>query len=209
MNKTTKAILVMMILIIGYYLFMVGVWKGWMDSWCQKKYCLDLLSFDEYLSISIAIIGLVLVIKSLDGWKEQDKFLNARNICNQLINFQTLCELDLLILIGQKQKEMDLLASLEEQKKFLQKAFFELELFKVDRELGEKLEQSNFLCKNELKDAYKILNKCLHRMYSDIDNQANNFKNIQSFLHIAIRDDIREVSKKLNKINEQLNHQAN
>ncbi|KCX86264.1 hypothetical protein J568_4347, partial [Acinetobacter baumannii 6112] len=77
------------------------------------------------------------------------------------------------------------------------------------RELGEKLEQSNFLCKNELKDAYKILNKCLHRMYSDIDNQANNFKNIQSFLHIAIRDDIREVSKKLNKINEQLNHQAN
>ncbi|KCX81721.1 hypothetical protein J568_4593 [Acinetobacter baumannii 6112] len=46
-------------------------------------------------------------------------------------------------------------------------------------------------------------------MYSDIDNQANNFKNIQSFLHIAIRDDIREVSKKLNKINEQLNHQAN
>jgi hypothetical protein len=209
MNKTAKAILAMMILITGYYSFMVAVLKGWMASWCQKIYCLDFLSFGEYLSISIAIIGLVFVIKSLDGWKEQDKFLNARNICNQLINFQTLCELDLLILIGQKQNEMDLLASLEEQKKLLQKAFFELELFKIDRELGEKLEQSNFLCKNELKDAYKILNKCLHKMYSDIENQENNFKNIQSFLNIAIRNDIKEVSKKLNKINEQLNHQAN
>lgn len=209
MNKTAKAVLAMMILIMGYYLFTVGVSKGWMDSWCQKIYCLDLLSLGEYLSISIAIIGLVFVIKSLNSWKEQDKFLNARNICNQLINFQTLCELDLLILIGQKQKEMDLLASLEEQKKFLQKAFFELELLKIDRELGEKLEQSNFLYKNELKDAYKILNKCLHKMYSDIESQANNFKNIQSFLRIAIRDDIKEVSNKLNKINEQLNHQAN
>ena len=66
MNKTAKAILAMMILITGYYSFMVAVLKGWMASWCQKIYCLDLLSFGEYLSISIAIIGLVFVIKSLE-----------------------------------------------------------------------------------------------------------------------------------------------
>lgn len=208
MKKIAKAILAMMILVVGYYLFMVVVSKGWMNSWCQKKYCLDLLSLGEYLSISIAAIGLVFVVQSLEGWKEQDKFFNARNICNQLINFQKLCELDLLLLIDQKKSEMDLLVSLKEQKKFLQRAFFELELFKIDRELGEKLQQSNCLYKNELKDAYKILNKCLHKMYSNIENQENNFKNIQSFLHRNIRDEMKEVSNTLHEINENLNKKA-
>lgn len=208
MKKIAKAILAMMILVVGYYLFMVGVSKEWINSWCQKKYCLDLLSLGEYLSISIAAIGLVFVVQSLDGWKEQDKFFNARNICNQLMNFQTLCELDLLLLIDQKQNEMDLLASLKEQKKILQRAFFELELFKIDRELGEKLQQSNYLYKNELKDAYKILNKCLHKMYSNIENQENNFKNIQSFLNRNIRDEMKEVSSTLHEINENLNKKA-
>jgi len=124
------------------------------------------------------------------------------------MNFQTLCELDLLLLIDQKQNEMDLLASLKEQKKILQRAFFELELFKIDRELGEKLQQSNYLYKNELKDAYKILNKCLHKMYSNIENQENNFKNIQSFLNRNIRDEMKEVSSTLHEINENLNKKA-
>ena len=45
-------------------------------------------------------------------------------------------------------------------------------------------------------------------MYSNIENQENNFKNIQSFLNRNIRDEMKEVSSTLHEINENLNKKA-
>jgi len=149
------------------------------------------------------------VVQSLDAWKEQDKFLNARNICNQLIKFQDLCEFDLILLIQEKQNEINQLASLEEQRKFLKNTFFELGLFQINQELDERLRQSNCLYKSELNEIYKVLNQCLNKMFTNIENEKRSFHNIDSFLNRAIRDDIKEVNNKLMQITQKLNKKIN
>ncbi|CDG75853.1 hypothetical protein J671_2521 [Acinetobacter sp. 1130196] len=209
MKKIFITTFLVIVLLLGYYVAMVGVLKGWMNNFCQRKYCLEFLSLGDYLSILIAVIGLVFVVQSLDAWKEQDKFLNARNICNQLIKFQDLCEFDLILLIQEKQNEINQLASLEEQRKFLKNTFFELGLFQINQELDERLRQSNCLYKSELNEIYKVLNQCLNKMFTNIENEKRSFHNIDSFLNRAIRDDIKEVNNKLMQITQKLNKKIN
>ena len=209
MKKIFITTFLVILLLLSYYIAMVGILKGWMNNFCQRKYCLEFLSLGDYVSILIAVIGLVFVVQSLDGWKEQDKFLNARNICNHLIRFKKLCEFELILLILERRNEMNQIASLDEQKKFLKYIFFELELFKINKELGEMLYQSNCLYKRELQEIYKVLNQCLHKIFTNIENEKRSFHNIDSVLNIAIRDDVKEVNAKLMKINQKLNKKMN
>lgn len=130
MKIMLKVLALMLTAIIGYYYFMIGISNGWISSLCQNVYCLDLLPLADYLAISLAMISLFFVIQSLDGWKKQDKFFNARNLCNQLIQFKNLFK-DFLTLVNVKQSEVDSLVSLEEQKKLLKSVVVELGMLKV------------------------------------------------------------------------------
>lgn len=67
------------ILSIGVYYFLVqGIEWIW-SSVCAKHYCMKTLSLAEFLAIEAALIGLYFVVSSLDAWKHQDKYNNAKN----------------------------------------------------------------------------------------------------------------------------------
>lgn len=208
MKKIVVAICLMFFLILVYYLLMVGISKGFMNDFCHERYCFDFLDLSDFLAISIALIGLVYVIRSLDSWKEQDKFFNARNLCNQLKSLKRLCEVDLLCLINQKEQEI-LSLPLEKQREALLKIFFELQLFVLSDEISKSLINSNYLYTNDFKEIYSKLNKKLHAMYNMIENEKKSFKNIHGFLHISIRDEFEKLGTELSKINKELNKKAN
>jgi len=187
---------------------MVAILKGMMNDFCQKKYCFDLLDLSDYLSISIALVGLVFVVKSLDSWKEQDKFFNARNLCNKLTTLIGLCDIQLLILIDRKEREVSSLP-LEEQKKALLHVFFELQLFRLIEEIHKILKHSNYFYKEDFHEIYSELNKKIHAMYNIIENEKTGFKNTQTALHRATRNEFQELNKKLSNINQRLDKKAN
>jgi len=84
-----------------------------------------------------------------------------------------------------------------------------LGLFQINQELDERLRQSNCLYKSELNEIYKVLNQCLNKMFTNIENEKRSFHNIDSFLNRAIRDDIKEVNNKLMQITQKLNKKIN
>lgn len=208
MKKIVIAIIVMIFLILGYYLLMVGISKGLMNDFCHERYCLDFLDLSDYLAISIASIGLVYVIRSLDSWKEQDKFFNARNLCNKLTSLKDLCDIELLILIDQKEREVSSL-SLEEQRKALLNIFFEIQLFRLSGEISQILIHSNYFYKKDFNDIHNELDRKIHAMYRIIENEEKSFKNIQTVLHRAIRNEFQELNRKLLSINQNLDKKAN
>ena len=208
MKKILIGLVVMILLIFSYYLLMVAILKGMMNDFCQKKYCFDLLDLSNYLSISIALVGLVFVVKSLDSWKEQDKFFNARNLCNKLTTLKDLCDIQLLILIDQKEREVSSFP-LEEQRKALLNIFFEMQLFRLSEEISKILMHSNYFYKEDFNGIYSELNRKIHDMYNIIENEKKSFKNIQTVLHQAIRNEFQELNKKLFSINQRLDKKAN
>lgn len=208
MKKIIIGLVVMILLIFGYYLLMVAILKGMMNDFCQRKYCFDLLDLSDYLSISMALVGLVFVVKSLDSWKEQDKFFNARNLCNKLTTLKDLCDIQFLILIDQKEREVSSLP-LEEQREALLKIFFEMKLFGLSEEISKILMHSNYFYKEDFNEIYSELNRKIHAMYNIIENEKKSFKNIQTVLHRAIRNEFQELNKKLFSINQRLDKKAN
>ena len=71
---------------ILYYLIFVLVDKLF-SKWCETNYCFEFPPYADSLAIYVAVVGLILVVSSLDDWKHQDKYNNAKNriaILNQL-----------------------------------------------------------------------------------------------------------------------------
>lgn len=76
--KVLVSVCVFSILILAYYLLVVTSHK-YLSEFCNNFYCLEIISLGEYISILIALIGLYFVISSLNDWKQQDKYNNAKN----------------------------------------------------------------------------------------------------------------------------------
>lgn len=206
MKKFYFSLFSIFILVILYYFTSVLSSKSWVSNFCANKHCLELLSLGDFLSIAVSIIGLVFVVQSLDGWKHQDRFFNAREICNLLIELKNLTEFELLLIIDKIEYETPPSININQQRESFKKVFFELKLFKVSRTIEHKILYSNCLYKDELKEVHKRINKKIHEMYTYTENE--NLKNLQSFLHIIIRDDFKNISKTLQSINEKLNKKA-
>jgi len=76
---------------ITYYFFYVAVDK-WINNFCRNKYCLELLEYSDILSMYIAIIGLIFVVRGLDIWKEQLAYNEATNNLKELKKLYGLSE---------------------------------------------------------------------------------------------------------------------
>lgn len=74
-----------------YYLLFVSVEKK-LFSVCKKYFCLEIMPIGDFIAIFISIIGLYFVVNSLNDWKVQDKYNNAKNRVAELN------ELELLLL---------------------------------------------------------------------------------------------------------------
>ncbi|WP_421833026.1 hypothetical protein ACOQNK_17735 [Acinetobacter baumannii] len=60
-----------------YYFLFVAVEKNSI-SICANFYCLELIPIGDFIAIYIAIVGLFFVVSSLNDWKVQDKYNNAK-----------------------------------------------------------------------------------------------------------------------------------
>ncbi|HDI2995375.1 hypothetical protein [Acinetobacter baumannii] len=60
-----------------YYFLFVAVEKNSI-SICATFYCLELIPIGDFIAIYIAIVGLIFVVSSLNDWKVQDKYNNAK-----------------------------------------------------------------------------------------------------------------------------------
>lgn len=80
-------LLLIIIIVIHYFISVTSdkYWKGLCDSW----YCLELIPLGDVISISIAIIGLYFVVKSLDAWKHQDQYQTAKKNIKALFKFSS------------------------------------------------------------------------------------------------------------------------
>lgn len=76
-NKILCAIALGVISILLYYFLFVAVEKNSI-SICATFYCLELIPIGDFIAIYIAIIGLFFVVSSLNDWKIQDKYNNAK-----------------------------------------------------------------------------------------------------------------------------------
>lgn len=65
------------LLTIAYYFVYVFV-DLHVSKLCDKYICFEFPPYADVLSIWVAIIGLYFVVSSLDAWKQQDKYNNAK-----------------------------------------------------------------------------------------------------------------------------------
>lgn len=76
----TISTIVFFISLIGYYFFSVIYQKGKFDQLCNIYYCFEFLDLGNFLAILLAIIGLVVVVVSLDSWKTAQQYNENREL---------------------------------------------------------------------------------------------------------------------------------
>lgn len=72
-----SSIVIFSICIILYYLFFVFIEKQ-SPKYCELHYCLPLLEIGDFIACSLAVIGLVVVVVSLDAWKSGQQYIERR-----------------------------------------------------------------------------------------------------------------------------------
>lgn len=76
-NKILCAIALGLISILLYYFLFVAIQKNLL-GFCKEYFCLELIPIGDFIAIFISVIGLYFVVSSLNDWKIQDKYNNAK-----------------------------------------------------------------------------------------------------------------------------------
>lgn len=77
-DKIYGAIGLTVFLTIAYY-YVYSFVELHMSKLCDKYVCFEFPPYADFLAIWSAIIGLYFVVTSLDAWKKQDQYNNAKN----------------------------------------------------------------------------------------------------------------------------------
>jgi len=63
--------------VIAYYLCTAYI-QNLLTLFCKERICLPWLSFESYLALLISIIGIVIVVYSIDAWRLQQGYLDKK-----------------------------------------------------------------------------------------------------------------------------------
>lgn len=63
--------------VIAYYLCTAYI-QNLSTSFCKERICLPWLNFESYLALLISIIGIVIVVYSIDAWRLQQGYLDKK-----------------------------------------------------------------------------------------------------------------------------------
>lgn len=77
-DKIYAAIGLTVFLTIAYY-YVYSFVDLYVSELCDKYVCFEFPPYADFLAIWTAIIGLYFVVTSLDAWKKQDQYNNAKN----------------------------------------------------------------------------------------------------------------------------------
>lgn len=208
MKKSNKRKLVIAGYILGflfltstcYYGFYSYISNGATVNLCQNINCIPILSLPEFLSISTALLGLFWVVDSLNSWKDQDAYYNSRDISLELKEIIYTCEISIIIEIMKLPDNM----SLEEMRSNLKITLPTLGIGSPISNLCHKVEYENIYYREEFRELSGLVERVIFSMWDAVDREKNDFKNIESKIQIATRNDLIRAKQMNDKLNDKL-----
>lgn len=208
LKKSDKRKLVIALRIVGflllssicYYLLYSYIQNKGTTSLCQNTICIPIISLAEFLSISTAVLGLFWVIDSLNAWKDQDAYYNSKDIDLELRELIYNCEIRAII------KIMDLPNTLtfDEISSNIKSILPAIGIGSPISNLRHKIEYENIYYREEFKELSRLVDKIISSMWKTIEHERNDFKNIDSRISIATRNDLDCAKKLSNKLQDKL-----
>lgn len=195
--KTISLILgIPLLSIIFYYLLYSYINNGGAEIMCQKFICIPILSLSEFLSIVIGLLGLYLVIDSLDSWKNQDAYYNSRDINLELNKLISICEFGIIIQIMELPQELPF----EEKQNKIKSILPGYGIGSPISNLHHKIEYENIYYREEFNNLVVILERIISSIWNEVTKEKKDLKNIDHSIHVATRNQLceaKELSRKL------------
>lgn len=209
------------ILAIVYY-YIYSYFQIWFDDLCKKNYCIEFFPIGDFIACYIAIVGLYFVVTSLDAWKKQDKYNNAKARVAELNSLQPEITLGFGFKIcsfydvKQKKTEKKILR-FDHERDYVVACF---EAYLDDTQILEKLrnlERENYNVKNCLyqddfdkviEQAYKYLSGCvseIKKLSLTEDDSKKNYENILTQIYKKHRNYEYSFKTELAALNRKLN----
>lgn len=185
---------------VCYYLFYSFINNGATVNLCQSINCIEILSLAEFLSISIALLGIFWVVDSLNSWKDQDAYYSSRDINLELKEFIYTCENSVIIKIMELPKSL----SFDEMSSNLKRILPASGIRSPISNLRHKIEYENIYYREEFKELSKLVHKIISSMWNTIEQEKNDFENIESRIDRATRDDLSRAKKLSDKLQDNL-----
>lgn len=191
--------------ILVYYLFSFKVYENSFQNLCSKYYCLELIDFSNFCGIMLSIVGLYFVVDSLDSWKDQQAYYNSRDFLNELNNYLADCEYRSIFEVMHYISNDASNQILNEENKIKIKGF--LPSIGIGSEIDKlegKIRSSAIHFEEEFIQLHELIYSMIKNMKQTVDNQKISYKNLDSNLHIAVRNDLIEARSMKNELENKL-----
>lgn len=188
-----------------YYLFSFKVYENSFQNLCSKYYCLELIDFSNFCGIMLSIVGLYFVVDSLDSWKDQQAYYNSRDFLNELNNYLADCEYRSIFEVMHYISNDASNQILNEENKIKIKGF--LPSIGIGSEIDKlegKIRSSAIHFEEEFIQLHELIYSMIKNMKQTVDNQKFSYKNLDSNLHIAVRNDLIEARSMKNDLENKL-----
>lgn len=183
-----------------YYWFYSYINNGATVELCQNIHCVPILSLAEFLSISTGLLALFWVVDSLNSWKDQDAYYNSRDINFELKEYIYACNVGIIMKINKLPKNL----TFDEMRDNLKVIIPSWGIGSPISKLCYKIEHENIYYHKEFKELSDLVQKIILSMGSVVDKEKMSFKNIDSRIHIAIRDDVKRAKQLSDKLQDKL-----
>lgn len=184
----------------SYYLFYSLINNGATVNLCKNIHCLPILSLAEFLSISTGLFALFWVIDSLNSWKDQDAYYNSRDINLELREYIYTCDIGIIMKIMKLPKNL----SFEEMRDNLKAILPSWGIGSPISNLCYKIEHENIYYHKEFKELSALVQEIIFSMGNVVNREKVSFKNIDSRIHIAIRNDVKRAKQLNDKLQDKL-----
>lgn len=191
--------------ILVYYLFSFKVYESSFQNLCTKYYCLELIDFSNFCGIMLSIVGLYFVVDSLDSWKDQQAYYNSRDFLNELNKYLADCEYRSILEVMHYISNDASNQILNEENKIKIKGF--LPSIGIGSEIDKlkgKIRSSAIHFEEEFIQLHELIYSMIKNMKQTVDNQKFSYKNLDSNLHIAVRNDLIEARSMKNELENKL-----
>ena len=167
---------------------------------CQEFICIPILSLPEFLSIVIGLLGLFLVIDSLDSWKNQDAYYNSRDIHLELKEIINKCDFEIIIQIIEIPENLPFMEKRNKIESMLPINGIGSPISRIQH----KIEYENIFYREEFNNLIVIIDEIVSLIWGVVNTEKKDFKNIDSRIHIATRNQLCEAKNLSQKLQNKL-----
>lgn len=167
---------------------------------CQKFICLPVLSLPEFLSTVIGLLGLFLVIDSLDSWKNQDAYYNSRDINLELEELINQCDFKIILQIMKIPSDLPF----EEKRDKIKSILPSHGIGSSIDNLHNKIKYENVFYREEFINLVETMEKVISSIWEEVASEKSSFNNFDSRVHKVTRNQLRDAKKLHQKLQDKL-----